>query len=121
MARIYKLAKLADEQGTYWITCSFKKDNVLIDAAVISSVVWWLTDLSGNVINGREEVSVSSITNPSIFVFYGDDLQIVDESASVEGRIFTVRGLFSSSLGVALPFTRSVAFDVQNLLVVETV
>lgn len=118
MARIYKLAKLADEQGAYGITCTFKANNVAVDAASIVSLAWWLTDLSGVVVNSRSNVTVSSIANPYTVVLTGADLQIFDKDAPVEGRILTLKGTYNSTLGDGLAFTAAVLFDVLNLLVV---
>lgn len=119
MARIYHLAKTAFEEGTYGVKFTFKDENGSeLDATDIPTLYWWLSDVSGGIVNGRSQVEVTSITNPYTVVMSGDDLQIINKQEADEKRILTVKGTYNSDLGNDLPFVYSVSFDVRNILVI---
>ena len=119
MPRIKILDKVAPEEGTYPIKFTFKDESgTAIEAANIISLKWWLTDLSGNVINSRSEVTVSSITNPWYLVLSGDDLQMGEVKEDYDFRLVTLKGTYNSTLGSGLHLTHSIMFKVKNLLII---
>jgi hypothetical protein len=121
MPRITQLDKIAQEEGTYPIKFTFKDSfRQLVDEEAITSVNWWLSDMSGSIINSRSQVSIAEITNPLYLVLFGDDLQIMDKGSGYEQRIVTLKGLYNSSFGAGLPFTYAVSFTLLNNLVIAS-
>lgn len=121
MPRIEHLDTIAQEEGTYPVKFSFKdKLRQLIEIASVTAVNWWLSDLTGTILNARSNVSVSELTNPLYIVLSGDDLQILDKLNGYEERIVTLKGLYNSDHGNALPFTYAVGFTLLNNLIVSS-
>ncbi len=121
MPRIQHLDKIAQEEGTYPVKFTFRDSlRQLIDTAAITGISWWLTDLTGTVINNRSEVVIAVIANPQYIVLSGDDLQILDKDNGYEERLVTLKGTYNSDLGNALPFTYAVGFTLLNNLIVAS-
>lgn len=121
MPRIKHLDKIAQEEGTYPVKFTFKDSlRQLVSADAITSVDWWLSDMGGNVINNRSEVSVAGITNPLYIVLFGDDLQIMEKENGYEERLVTLRGLYNSDRGAGLPFTYAISFTLLNNLMIAS-
>ncbi len=119
MSRIKLLESAASEEGTYTIKFTFKdEDKTVIDNANLTSLFWWLTDLSGNVINGKSEIEVSSIVNPWYLTLSGDDLQMGVIKEDYDFRLVTLRGTYNSDRGLGLDLTYSVMFKVKGLLII---
>lgn len=121
MPRIEHLDKIAQEEGTYPVKIMFKdKLRQLIEASAVTAVNWWLSDMTGTIINSRSNVSVSEITNPLYIIPTGDDLQILDKENGYEERLITIKGLYNSDLGNAFPFTYAVGFTLLNNRIVSS-
>lgn len=121
MPRIVHLDKLAQEEGTYPVKFTFKDIlRQLVSSDAITSVDWWLSDMSGNIINSRSQVAIAAITNPLYLVLFGDDLQIMNKENGYEERVVTLRGLYNSDFGIGLPFTYAVSFTLLNNLVIAS-
>ena len=108
----------ANEKSTLGITIDFTDDD---DAAVApTSATWTLTDNSGNVINGKEDVVITAPTSSEIITLSGDDLQILTVETSLEtiGRRFLIEAIYTSSLGAGLPLKDSCFFVIRNLAAV---
>ena len=109
-----QLSRQAAENGTYIIDCAFADEDGT--AVVPTSIVWSLMDLSGNVINNRQNVSVvpeSSIT----IVLTGDDLEINESiEAGLGRRMVLVEWVYDSTLGSGLPGKDAAFFEVVDLL-----
>ena len=121
MPRITHLDKIAQEEGTYPVKFTFKDSlRQLVNADAITSVDWWLSDMSGTVINNRSQVTVAAITNPLYIVLFGDDLQILEKANGYEERIVTLKGLYNSDFGVGLPFTYAVSFTLLNNIMIAS-
>jgi len=121
MPRIQHLDKIAQEEGTYPVKFTFKDSlRQLINAASITAIDWWLTDMTGTVINSRSQVAVVVITNPFYVVATGDDLQILNKENGYEERLITLKGTYNSDRGNALPFTYAVGFTLLNNLIIAS-
>ena len=104
------LSTHATEEGTYVITITTKDENGdLVDP---TTLMWTLTDLKGNVVNNREDVSISSPSSSEDVVLSGDDLQITD--ALGRDRMFVVEGTYSSDLGTGLPLKEWAYFSIDD-------
>lgn len=108
------LSAHALEQATFGITLSFTDE----DGAALtpnSGLVWTLTDVSGNVINSREDESITAGSTITI-VLSGDDLAI---GTNGKERVVTVQGTYNSDLGTNLPLIQEVRFFIDDLLIVS--
>lgn len=73
-----------------------------------SSVTWTLTDATGNVVNGREDV-VASLATPIAILLAGDDLDYTGDGD--DGlRILTLTALYDGSLGTNIPLVKRFSF-----------
>ena len=103
----------AVEQGTYVITGNFTDEN---SAAVIPvTLKWGLKDLSGNIVNSREDVVILSPDSTEDVVLSGDDLEINGSYFSSQ-RVFIFDGTYDSSLGSGLPIRESVLFNIKPIV-----
>lgn len=105
-----KLTVDADEESTYVVGATFTDEDG--DSAVPSSITWTLTDAAGNVINSRENVSITPAASINI-VLSGDDLAIGTNGTS---RRVTIKATYNSSLGSGLPLTGECYFSIADLL-----
>ena len=100
------------EQGTAIITVTCADENG--DAVNPDSLTWSLVDRSGNAINSRKDVSISSPTSSEDIVLSGDDLVVPDGYDSVK-RWVVIEGTYSSDAGSGLPLRDQCEFTVTNL------
>lgn len=112
------LTDVAPEEGTYVITAAFTDEEG--SSVVPNSLTWTLTDHKGNVINGKEDVSVPTPTASETFVLEGDDLAIAEDEEKQElvKRLFHIEGDYDSSNGNGLPLKGACEFDIENLQIV---
>ena len=101
------------EESTGVITVSFT--NEAGEAVTPASATWTLTKTSGEVVNSREDVSLTPASTVNI-VLQGDDLAL-PEGASAK-RILTVKATYNSTYGVGLPLNGACSFWVKNLVAV---
>jgi len=106
-----KLETSAREEGTYVITCSFT-DEEGQDVVPNNNLVWTLKNRAGEVINERENISISPATSITV-VLYGNDLLLPDEKDFF--RIFLIEGTYNSSLGNDLPIREAAEFPISNI------
>lgn len=120
MSRIFHLAKFAQERGTYPIKLTIKDSyKLVVNTGNINEINWWLTDSSGNIINGRSNESIA-VANPLFLVLKDEDLQITDKTVGENFRLVTFRGTYNSDLGNDLPFTYVVSFNISNSVIVDS-
>lgn len=104
---ITTLSKEAREGGTYVIEIKFKDEDGNFTNP--DTLEWWLSDIKGNPINGREAVPVENPTGLTNVVLTGDDL--------VPGYlIFTIKGTYSSTYGSDLPLRDAIKFYCRDLI-----
>lgn len=108
---ISSLPTIASELSSYVITINFTDENG--KAVIPDSVKWTLTDLVGNIINSREEVSVTALSASVPIVLSGDDL-LVSLNYETEKRMLTVKGTYTSSEYGELPITGAVIFTIDH-------
>ena len=104
----------AVEKSTFVITVAFQDEQG--NSVTPNELTWTLTDMNGNVINNRDQVSITPDSSVDI-VLSGDDLAL--EGDAPELRVLTVEGTYSSDLGNDLPIKDSVRFIVDNLVAVS--
>lgn len=103
------LTTQAVERSTFAITAAFTDE---AGAAVVpdTGLSWTLTDVVGNVVNSREDVTISPAASVSI-VLHGADLQIGDAFRD-NRRLVTITGTYDSSLGSNLEIVDWVQFEI---------
>lgn len=101
-----ELDSRAVEKSTYAITLTFTDSTE--QSVSPDTLSWSLTDLDGNIINSREDVTVSSPSSTETIVLSGDDLAIPNRSK--RERILSAEGTYTSDLGSGLPIKESVKF-----------
>ena len=105
------LTEPAQEEGTYAITFTFTDEDG--DPVTPNSATWTLSDFEGNIINSRENVTITALASSKTIVLSGADLAISDETGVK--RTLTVEGLYNSTLGNNLPFKKEVNFRIEQL------
>lgn len=105
------LTDKAIEESTFVVTAAFTDEDG--GAVTPNSATWTLTDLEGNVINEREDVSISPDTSVYI-VLSGDDLAMQGDGPS-EDRLLLVKALYDSAKGSNLSLNGAVQFTIVGL------
>lgn len=110
---VLTLSPASINQNTYIIDGEVKNQDG--DPQVPSSLSWTLTDLDGNIINNREEVTIVASDTFHI-VLYGDDLNIEDSYT----RVITVDGEYDSiEYGNNLPVRVQAQFNIGEWITPE--
>lgn len=112
MPRPEVLDKIAEEESTYPVKCTFRDENG--DLTTPTSINWDWTTVGGMIVNSRLNVSVGSPASVTYIVLSGDDLQLFDGEESFGERILTVRAAYNSTLGAGLPLNKFVRIRVRN-------
>lgn len=109
------LSEPAVEQSVFWITVDFlDEDN---NAMAPDVATWTLTDMQGNLINSREDVSITDPETEEVIELSGDDL-VVDGNDIVQ-RLLTVEGTYTSvNYGASKPFKIQIQFPVEPVIIV---
>jgi hypothetical protein len=101
---------VANEGSSFYPTISFLDENG--QAMTPDTLKWKLTDPSGNVVNGRSEVTESSPSTSLTIALGGADLDVLGDHTAA--RILTLWGTYTSSThGAGRPFTFQVMFNIQ--------
>lgn len=112
---IPKLPIAAVEQSTYFPIASFFDEDG--NAEDVKTLTWTLTDISGNVINAREDVEVDSPSSVETIVLSGNDLAVfVGDRLR---RVITFKATYDSDLGNDLPLTGAAEFPIVQLVAIE--
>lgn len=101
----------AVEKSTYVVTFSFFDENN--NPVTPVSVFWDLSDMNGNIINGRSHVFTPPYASVTI-VLSGNDLALTQNDLGT--RALTVEATYNSSLGLNLPLKEELDFQVLNLV-----
>jgi len=111
------LSTVANEQSVYWITVNLWDDDGTAMDNNDLVLTWTLTDLSGNLINSREDVSVSSPTDEETIELSGADLAV--DGNDIVQRIMTLEGTYDSKAnGDDKPFKFQIKFPIQPVVIV---
>jgi len=108
-----KLTTKAEDKGTYVVTATFKDEDG--NAVTPNWIKWTLTDERGNVINSREDVSVSSPASSIDIILKGDDLKFSDSPK----RRLIIRSEYDSSLDDDLPLNSQAEFEINDIQWIE--
>lgn len=106
-----KLERHAAEEGTYHIVATFEDEDGT-DLAP-TTVNWTLSDMSGNIINARDDVSKSSPATSTTITLAGTDLTIV--SGQTSERKFLIKWVYNSSYGNGLTDYEEAVFIIDDL------
>jgi hypothetical protein len=104
----------AKERSTYGLSLTFKDSSEeIIDPINIISCRWSLRDKhSGDIINGRNKVSLNVDENPKDLYLWGKDLALF--ASTNTSRIVTVEATYNSDEGDNLPLIEEVEFPIEN-------
>jgi hypothetical protein len=102
----------AIEGSTFIISVTFY--NELNVATVPNTAKWSLSDLSGNIINGRVDQEIAGLTSTVSIVLSGLDLALPEGVDSY--RILTITATYDSILEDDLTLVDQVTFLIKNLV-----
>ena len=105
--------KMADarEQGTLLVKLTFYDEEN--NEVTPSTVLWTLTDVNGAIINSKEDVALTGITNPDYVVLTGNDLAISGNNDVI--RKLLVEATYNSAHGTGLKLNQEIEFSIENL------
>ena len=103
----------AIEKSTYIVTAAFTDSDG--NAITPVTITWTLTDSIGNVINNREDISLTPGTSVDI-VLSENDLAIGTNGIE---RILMIEGTYSSAYGTNLPFKDILKFNITDLAAIS--
>ena len=109
------LTTVANEKSVYWITVAFLDED---NAAMAPDVcTWTLTDMEGNIINSREDVSITTPETSETLELSGDDLAV--DGNDIVNRLITLEGTYTSDThGAEKPFKIQISFPVEPAIIV---
>ncbi len=112
---ISTLTPCPNNAGSYFITAAFSDDD---GAFTPNTITWSLSDLAGNIINSREDVSIVTPAESNIIVLGADDLAASDGY----DRLITFNYVYdSATFGNSLPDNAQAKFDIGPYIVVPAV
>jgi hypothetical protein len=103
------LSTNAVDGSTYIITATFTDEDG--NSVTPNTLTWSLRNGAGNIVNEREDVSVTPAASVEV-VLSGDDLLYSDGHA----RYFTLSGTYDSDAGTGLPLRAEAYFLIDNLV-----
>jgi hypothetical protein len=103
------LSEDAQDQSTFVVEVSFLDEEGT--PVVPQSAMWSLHDANGNVINGRLNVNIPGLATTVDVVLSGDDL----DYELGPFRQLSIVATYNSSLGLGLPLTGEVNFEIQDV------
>lgn len=109
------LTDVANEKSTYWVDVDFLDE---YNAAMAPDVcTWTLTDMQGNVINAREDVSIVTPETSETLEFVGNDLAV--DGNDIVNRLVSLEGTYTSDThGADKPFLIQIQFPVEPAIIV---
>lgn len=106
---VTKITTKAPENGTYMFVVAFTDEDAT--SVVPTEISWSLTDRHGNIVNNREDVSVTAAATITI-VLSGNDLVLSNPHDNV--RILLIEAVYDSDLGSSLPLKGEAVFEIEN-------
>lgn len=110
---IQSLSLTVGERGTVSVSFTFYDSDTPPNTVTPKSAYWTLSDKYGNVINSRNQVTISPLSSTVIVTLTDDDIQITGDDDDGERR-FTVVAVYDSDLGSDLKLTAERSFQVQD-------
>ena len=107
-----KIETHAREEGTFVVLATFADEDGA--GVIVDTLNWTLSDMDGNVLNGRSAVSVTPSATTESIVLSGTDLTMV--SGQTLERMITLKWTYSSTYGTNLPQNEQATFIIDNLL-----
>lgn len=101
----------ATEESVYAITVSWLDEDG--SPVTPSAATWTLVDSSGNVINSRSAVTISSLSTSNTIVLSGDDLAVT-QAHDFQREVVFIFTYTSATLG-AVTGKQAVRFTIDNL------
>ncbi|MEJ5360136.1 MAG: hypothetical protein WHT06_15860 [Desulfobacterales bacterium] len=103
----------AEERSSYFITVElFDEQGNKVTPA---SLKWKLTDMAGNVVNNRSEVTVSNPADANVIALSGNDLAVFEDAITY--RLVTVWGqYYSPSAGGNVDFRQQIKFAIRPMI-----
>jgi len=106
-----KIEAHAREEGTFVVLATFTDED---DAGVVcDTLTWTLSDLDGNVLNGRSAVAITPSATTESIVLQGTDLAMV--VSQTRERMLTLQWTYSSTYGTNLPQNEQATFIIDDL------
>ena len=106
------LTETAEELDTYAVTVSFF-DEAGVAMTPNDGLTWTLTDLSGNVVNGLEDVAIAQASSITI-VLSGDDLAMQSTERTKAYRVLHIAGTYDGDLGSDLAISKQIRFTIDG-------
>lgn len=113
MARA-QLTTKAEEGSTYIIRATYYDEDG--NAVTPATVTWTLTNGDGDIVNSREDISISTPSTYNDIVLGAADTKC--SSFKDETRKLILEYTYDSAAGTGLPGTAQVSFIVQKILTV---
>lgn len=107
---------IANEQSAYFVTAAFTDETGAGVVPNVGTLTWTLTDLSGNVVNNRSAVPLTSAASVTI-VLRGDDT-VLGGALQGTARVVTFQCTYNSSLGSDLELKEQIMFEICDLLAI---
>lgn len=104
------------ERGTLVIDMTFT-DETGAEVTPNSGLTWKLTDVHGDIVNGRSAVAISSSTTVTV-ALTGDDLAL-DPASLGRRRVLSITGTYDSSAGSNLAIRGQQMIEIDEDLSIE--
>lgn len=105
----------ANESSSYYVLATFYDED---DSAVVPDTLkWTLADISGNIVNSRDEVVVSTLNSTVVIALSGDDLAV--DGYFSNRRVMTFTGTYTTTISgssVSMPTNQAIMFDIDRIL-----
>lgn len=106
-----KIETHAREEGTFVIAATFTDEDGA--GVIVDTLNWTLSDMDGNVLNGRSAVSITPSATTESIVLQGTDLSII--AGQTRERMITLQWTYSSTYGTNLPQNEQATFLIDDL------
>ena len=101
------------EQGTYHVVCEFEDEDGAGNAP--TALTWTLTDPDGEIVNGRQDVSVGApATSNTITIGPGTDTALI--AGKKHERHFLIEWTYNSTFGTGLRSSEEAIFIIDPRL-----
>ena len=105
----------ANESSSYYVLATFYDED---DSPVVPDTLkWTLEDISGNIVNSRDDVVVTTLNSTVVIALSGNDLAV--DGYFSNRRVMTFTGTYTTNISgtaVSMPTNQSVMFDIDRIL-----